>query len=55
MPPRRRQREDDEKPTPRPRPTVKADGPICAECWPNGWPEHAKSGACAHGAYQRNT
>lgn len=34
---------------------AKADGPICTECWPNGWREHITSAGCIHGSWTRFT
>jgi hypothetical protein len=50
MPPRARVRK------PEPEPDVakhaKADGEICAECWPAGWPtEDTYNASCIHGTW----
>lgn len=31
----------------------KKDGPICLECWPQGWPPDAPLAGCVHGAWER--
>lgn len=32
---------------------AKADGEICAQCWPDGWPGDNSGASCIHGAWTR--
>lgn len=54
MPPRTRTRkpaEPDEAPAPARH--AKSDGEICADCWPNSWPNATTAAVCDHGAWTR--
>ncbi len=31
----------------------KADGEICPECWPKGWPGADVAASCSHGEWRR--
>ena len=45
---------DEDKPAEAKRPARrKAEGEICIEHWPDGWPDDAKKAVCDHGSYQR--
>lgn len=30
-----------------------AEGELCGQCWPAGWPENGDAAECSHGAWQR--
>lgn len=30
-----------------------AEGEICGQCWPAGWPENGDAASCVHGEWQR--
>ena len=32
----------------------KKPAPICAECWPDGWPPNSNDAECSHGHWHRD-
>lgn len=30
-----------------------AEGELCGQCWPAGWPENGDAASCVHGEWQR--
>ena len=32
----------------------KGQGPICAKCWPEGWPTNSGDAECVHGHWSRS-
>ena len=45
---------DEDKPAEAKRPARrKAEGEICGQHWPDGWPERVDTASCIHGAWTR--